>query len=120
MRAVASQIGRAEAGEDTAGPHYSEIHIDLEPGLGGAAQRGIEGRIRDLIAGFPGPAFSLKSFLTERIEEVISGFTAPVVVNVVGNDLDRIEAAARAVARELAEVRGARDVQQAAPAGCRR
>ncbi|WP_342165974.1 efflux RND transporter permease subunit [Methylobacterium sp. SD21] len=117
VRAVASQIGRAEAGEDTAGPHYSEIHIDLEPGLGGAAQRGIEGRIRDLIAGFPGPAFSLKSFLTERIEEVISGFTAPVVVNVVGNDLDRIEAAARAVARELAEVRGARDVQQAAPAG---
>ncbi|MCJ2013545.1 efflux RND transporter permease subunit [Methylobacterium sp. J-076] len=117
VRAVASQIGRAEAGEDTAGPHYSEIHIDLAPGLDGAAQRTIEGRIRDLIAGFPGPAFSLKSFLTERIEEVISGFTAPVVVNVVGNDLDRIEAAARAVARELAEVRGARDVQQAAPAG---
>lgn len=117
VRSVASQIGRAEAGEDTAGPHYSEIHIDLEPGLDGAAQRAIEGRIRELIAGFPGPAFSLKSFLTERIEEVISGFTAPVVVNVVGNDLDRIEAAARAVARELAEVRGARDVQQAAPAG---
>lgn len=117
VRSVASQIGRAEAGEDTAGPHYSEIHIDLEPGLDGAAQRTIEGRIRTLIAGFPGPAFSLKSFLTERIEEVISGFTAPVVVNVVGSDLDRIEAAARAVARELAEVRGARDVQQAAPAG---
>ncbi|GJE36876.1 efflux RND transporter permease subunit [Methylobacterium persicinum] len=115
VRSVASQIGRAEAGEDTAGPHYSEIHID--PGLGGAAQRAIEGRIRELIAGFPGPAFSLKSFLTERIEEVISGFTAPVVVNVVGNDLDRIEATARAVSRELAEVRGARDVQQAAPAG---
>jgi len=36
---------------------------------------------------------------------------------VVGNDLDRIEATARAVSRELAEVRGARDVQQAAPAG---
>jgi Cu/Ag efflux pump CusA len=117
VRSVASQIGRAEAGEDTAGPHYSEIHVDLEPGLDGAAQRTVEGRIREVIAGFPGPAFSLKSFLTERIEEVISGFTAPVVVNVVGTDLDRIEATARAVARELAEVRGARDVQQAAPAG---
>ncbi|MDP4024075.1 efflux RND transporter permease subunit [Methylobacterium sp. NEAU 140] len=117
VRAVASQIGRAEAGQDTAGPHYSEIHIDLDPGLDGAGQRAVEAGIRALIAGFPGAAFSLKTFLTERIEETVSGFTAPVVVNVVGNDLDRIEAAARAVARELAEVRGARDVQQASPAG---
>ncbi|MGU3665456.1 efflux RND transporter permease subunit [Methylobacterium sp. A49B] len=117
VRAVAAQIGRAEAGEDTAGPHYSEIHIDLQPGLDGAAQRSVESAIRDLIAGFPGAAFSLKTFLTERIEETVSGFTAPVVVNVVGSDLDRIEAAARSVARELAEVKGARDVQQASPAG---
>ncbi|MBE7248411.1 MAG: efflux RND transporter permease subunit, partial [Actinomycetospora chiangmaiensis] len=84
VRAVAAQIGRAEAGEDTAGPHYSEIHIDLQPGLDGAAQRSVESAIRDLIAGFPGAAFSLKTFLTERIEETVSGFTAPVVVNVVG------------------------------------
>ncbi|MDP4005554.1 efflux RND transporter permease subunit [Methylobacterium sp. NEAU K] len=117
VRAVASQIGRAEAGQDTAGTHYSEIHIDLEPGLDGAAQRAVEAGIRGLIAGFPGAAFSLKTFLTERIEETVSGYTAPVVVNVVGNDLDRIEATARAVARELAEVRGARDVQLASPAG---
>lgn len=117
VRAVAAQIGRAEAGQDTAGTHYSEIHIDLEPGLDGAGQRAAEAGIRAVIAGFPGAAFSLKTFLTERIEETVSGFTAPVVVNVVGNDLDRIEAAARAVARELAEVRGARDVQQASPAG---
>jgi CzcA family heavy metal efflux pump len=117
VRAVAAQIGRAEAAEDTAGPHYSEIHIDLDHGLDGTAQQAVETRIRALIAGFPGAAFSLKTFLTERIEETVSGFTAPVVVNVVGTDLDRIEAAARSVARELAEVKGARDVQQASPAG---
>jgi CzcA family heavy metal efflux pump len=117
VRAVAAQIGRAEAAEDTAGPHYSEIHIDLQAGLDGAAQRAVEAQIRDLIAGFPGAAFSLKTFLTERIEETVSGFTAPVVINVVGSDLDRIEAAARSVARELAEVKGAQDVQQASPAG---
>ncbi|MHC2106888.1 efflux RND transporter permease subunit [Methylobacterium sp. WL64] len=117
VRTVAAQIGRAEAGQDTAGTHYSEIHIDLEPGLDGAAQRATEAGIRALTAGFPGAAFSLKTFLTERIEETVSGHTAPVVVNLVGDDLPRIEAAARAVARELAEVRGARDVQLAAPAG---
>ena len=44
IRAVASQIGRAEAGQDTAGTHYSEIHIDLEPGLDGAGQGAAEAR----------------------------------------------------------------------------
>ncbi|WP_191970945.1 efflux RND transporter permease subunit [Methylobacterium soli] len=117
IRSVASQIGRAEAGQDTAGPHYSEIHIDLEPGLDGAGQKTVETQIRALMAGFPGAAFSLKTFLTERIEETVSGFTAPVVINLIGNDLDRIEAAARAVAKELAEVRGASDIQQASPVG---
>ncbi|TXM87239.1 efflux RND transporter permease subunit, partial [Methylobacterium sp. WL116] len=106
VRAVAQQVGRAEAGQDTAGTHYSEIHIDLEPGLNGAAQGRSEAGIRALMAGTPGAAFSLKTFLTERIEETVSGYTAPVVINVFGADLDRIEAAARDVARELAEVRG--------------
>ena len=117
IRAVASQIGRAEAGQDTAGTHYSEVHIDLEPGLDGAGQGAAEARIRGLMASFPGAAFSLKTFLTERIEETVSGFTAPVVINVFGNDLAAIEAAARDIAGELAEVRGAVDIQQSSPAG---
>ena len=117
VRAVAQQVGRAEAAQDTAGTHYSEIHIDLAPDLDGAAQGRAEAGIRALTAATPGAAFSLKTFLTERIEETVSGYTAPVVVNVYGADLDRIEAAARGVARELGEVRGAADVQMQSPAG---
>jgi len=117
VRAVAQQTGRAEAGYDLGGPHDSEIHIDLEPGLDGAAQERAEAGIRALTAATPGAAFSLKTFLAERIEEVVSGFTAPVVVSVYGADLDRIEAVARDVARELAEVRGAADVQLRSQAG---
>ena len=117
VRAVAQQVGRAEAGYDVGGTHYSEIHVDLEPGLDGQAQERAEAGIRELMAGTPGASFSLNTFLTERIEETVSGFTAPVVVTVYGSNLDRIEAAARDVARELAEVRGAADVQQRSPAG---
>ena len=117
VRAVAQQVGRAEAGYDVAGTHYSEIHIDLTPGLDGEGQERAEAGIRALTAATPGASFSLKTFLTERIEETVSGFTAPVAVNVFGNDLERIESAARDVARELAEVRGAADVQLVAPAG---
>jgi Cu/Ag efflux pump CusA len=117
VRAVAQQVGRAEAGYDLGGTHDSEIHIDLEPGLDGAGQERAEAGIRALMAATPGASFSLKTFLTERIEEVVSGFTAPVVVSITGTNLDRIEATARDVARELAEVRGAADVQLKSPPG---
>ena len=117
VRAVAQQVGRAEAGYDLGGTHESEIHIDLAADLDGRAQQQAEAGIRSLMAATPGATFSLKTFLTERIEEVVSGFTAPVVVSVYGADLDRIEAAARDVAREIAEVRGAVDIQLKSPAG---
>ena len=117
VRAVAQQVGRAEAGYDVGGTHYSEIHVDLAPGLNGEGQERAEAGIRALMAETPGASFSLKTFLTERIEETVSGVTAPVAIQVFGNDLDRIEAAARDVARELSEVRGAADIQLAAPAG---
>nr|USU32453.1 efflux RND transporter permease subunit [Methylobacterium sp. OTU13CASTA1] len=117
VRAVAQQVGRAEAGYDLGGTHDSEMHIDLDPGLDGAAQARAEASIRALMLATPGASFSLKTFLTERIEEVVSGYTAPVVVSVSGADLETIEATAREVARELAEVRGAVDVQLKSPPG---
>jgi CzcA family heavy metal efflux pump len=117
VRSVAQHAGRAEAGVDTVGPHSSEYEVDLEPGLSGHEQAVAERRIRSDLAGFPGIVFSVKTYLTERIEETVSGFTAAVVVNVYGPNLDVLESAARDVARELGEVPGATGVQQQAPPG---
>jgi CzcA family heavy metal efflux pump len=117
VRSVAQHAGRAEAGVDTVGPHSSEFEIDLEQGLSGEEQELAEERMRAALAHFPGITFSTRTYLTERIEETISGFTAAVVVNIYGPDLDALQNAARDVARELGEVRGAIDVQQQAPPG---
>ena len=117
VRSVAQRVGRAEAGQDTTGTHFSEFEIDLEPGLSGHAQSLAEARIRSVMANFPGVTFSLKTFLTERVEETVSGFTAAVAVNIFGADLDALERAARDVARELGEVPGAVDVQLRSPPG---
>ncbi|MEK9282943.1 efflux RND transporter permease subunit [Bradyrhizobium sp. ISRA442] len=114
---VAQHAGRAEAGIDTVGPHSSEFEVDLEPGLSGEAQSAAEARIRAALADFPGVSFSSKTYLTERVEETVSGFTAAVVINIYGPDLDSLERAARDVARELDEVAGAIDVQQRSPPG---
>ncbi len=117
VRSVAQHAGRAEAGVDTVGPHYSEFEVDLHPGLSGEDQELTEKRIRAALADFPGITFSIKTYLTERIEETVSGFTAAMVVNIYGPDLDSLENAARDIARELGEVPGAIDVIQQSPPG---
>ncbi len=47
--------------------------------------------MRKVLAGFPGVNFALKPFLTERVEESLSGYTASVIVNIYGNDLDQLD-----------------------------
>ena len=117
VRSVAQHVGRAEAGPDTTGTHSSEFEIDLQLGLSGQEQEAAETRIRAVLANFPGVTLSLKTFLTERVEETVSGVTAAVAVNIYGSDLDALDGAARDVERELREVPGAVDVQQRSPPG---
>jgi len=117
VRSVAQHAGRAEAGVDTVGPHSSEFEVGLRQGLAGEDQELAEQRMRSALANYPGIAFSIKTYLTERIEETVSGFTAAVVINIYGPDLDALEKTARDVARELGEVPGAIDIQQQSPPG---
>lgn len=115
VRTVAQRVGRA-ATDDVYGTHSSELEVDLKPVSGDQAATAAA-KMRDALSAFPGAAFSVNTFLTERIEETISGFTAPVVVNIYGNDLDALDAAAGDVAAALARVKGATDVQMQSPPG---
>jgi CzcA family heavy metal efflux pump len=106
---VAQQAGRAEMGEDTFGPHYSEVHVELAPMDGEAAERFIE-EIRKPLLQFPGLTFRVMPFLVERMEETLSGATAEVVVKLYGNDLDALDRAAEKVRSLMLQMRGAVDV----------
>jgi Cu/Ag efflux pump CusA len=61
--------------------------------------------------------FAVETFLTERIEETLAGYTASVVLNVFGDDLDVLDAKAQEIARVLNRVPGATDVQIQSPPG---
>ncbi|MGC2810107.1 MAG: efflux RND transporter permease subunit, partial [Bradyrhizobium sp.] len=84
VRSVAQRVGRAEESEDTWGPHYSEFEVDLKPSLSGDDAEKAQGTIRRTFAGFVGVNAAIMTFLTERIEETFSGYTAAVAVNVFG------------------------------------
>lgn len=110
VRVVAQQVGRAEMADDLWGPHYSEIHVDLKPLSGEQAERA-ESRIREVLSQFPGVYFALKPFLTERIEETISGATAQMAVKIFGQDLNRMDETATKLTALVSSIKGARNVR---------
>jgi CzcA family heavy metal efflux pump len=112
---VAQRAGRAELGEDAFGSHYSEFEVELRP-LTGAAARSVLGELRERLSAIPGVNFTVMPYLTERIEEVVSGNAAPVVVKLFGDNLDSLDVAAARVAATMRSIRGAADVNPATAA----
>jgi CzcA family heavy metal efflux pump len=117
VRSVAQRVGRAERADDILGTQDSEFEVDLKPLKGEAEAELAQSEIRKVLVQFPGVNFAVNTFLTERVEETLSGYTASVVINIFGNDLDILDTKAQAVARVLANIRGASDIQIQSPPG---
>jgi CzcA family heavy metal efflux pump len=116
VRSVSQWAGRAERGADTFGSHYAEYEVELDV-LSGSEQQRVLDSIRSVLASFPGITTEVNTFLIERVDETISGYTAPVVVNIYGDDLDLLDRKALQVAALMETVPGATDVQLRAPSG---
>ena len=116
IRSVSQWAGRAERGADTFGSHYSEFEVDLEPLSGKDQQRVLE-QIRAVMRATPGVLHEAYNFLSERVDETISGYQSPVVVNIFGDDLDQLDQLAQTVAAVMRSVPGATDIQLRSPPG---
>jgi CzcA family heavy metal efflux pump len=116
VRLVAQRAGRATEVVDPTGVNFSEFEVDLKP-MSGSAQTRTLAKINQVMGGFPGLITSVNTFLAERIDETISGFTAPVIVNVFGNDLDILDGKAQEIARVLNRIPGAIGVSVQSPPG---
>jgi CzcA family heavy metal efflux pump len=113
---VAQEAGRAELGEDTEGVEYSEIEVELKwlkREEAEQAERDIRGRVR----AFPGFNFEVLTFLSERIEETLSGSIAQVAVKVHGDDFADLDRAAQDIAAVLNAVPGHDNVRTEAQTG---
>ncbi|HUS35429.1 MAG TPA: efflux RND transporter permease subunit [Verrucomicrobiae bacterium] len=113
---IEQQVGRAELGEDAWPPHRSEFHVELKP-VSGAEQAKVESQIRAILTETPGIQSEVMTFLGDRISESISGETAPVVVNLFGDDLAELDARAEDIASALKSIKDAADVIVKAPPG---
>jgi CzcA family heavy metal efflux pump len=117
---VSQQVGRAEQGEDTWEPNRCEFHVELIDGVPGKEQEQVMKDFRETLEGFPGLQSEVVTFLGDRISETITGESAPVVINVYGDDLDLIDDKAEEIAQVLAKIPGVRDVAVKSPPGAPR
>ncbi|MDP8984767.1 MAG: efflux RND transporter permease subunit [Pseudomonadota bacterium] len=110
VQSIEQQVGRAELGEDTFGPHRSEFHVELKPDATvdqGAAQE----QLRGILEQYQGVQSEVVTFLGDRISESLSGETAQVAVKVFGDDMDAIEGSADKIVAALGKVSGIVDLQ---------
>lgn len=116
VRSVAQQAGRAELGEDVWGVEYSEIEVDLNR-LNAEEYEQVERFMRASLSERAGYTFEMLPFLSERIKETLSGYTATIAVKVYGDDLEAVDRTAAQVADILDDIEGHADVRIEAQTG---
>jgi CzcA family heavy metal efflux pump len=110
VQSVEQQVGRAELGEDTWGPHRSEFHVELK-GDAKVDQSAAQDELRRILEHYPGVQGEVVTFLGDRISESLSGETAQVAVKVFGEDLDALDATGDKIVAVLTKIPGIVDLQ---------
>ena len=102
---VALRVGRAELGEDP----YPVNRIEIDAVIGSDELDARVAALRAQLASLPGISFAIEGFLGERVHEILAGEAAPIVVEVLGPELEPLRGVATALGdriSRLADVNG--------------
>jgi CzcA family heavy metal efflux pump len=110
VQSIEQQVGRAELGEDTWGPHRSEFHVELKPDAK-VDQHAAQEELRKIVSGYPGLQSEVVTFLGDRISESLSGENAQVAVKVFGDDLDALDSTGDKIVAVLGKLPEVVDLQ---------
>ena len=106
VRNFGSHIGQALLGEEIAGVDFGENWISVDPNVDYDKTRA---QIEETVSGFPGMFTNVETYLAERISEVITGESEPIVVRIVGPNLDVLREKADEVKEAMSQVKGIAD-----------
>jgi cobalt-zinc-cadmium resistance protein CzcA len=111
---VVSQLGRPDDGTDMAGFDNVELFAPLSPTgdwpRGLTKERLTEELAKELEQEFPGVTFNFSQYLSDNVEEALSGVKGENSVKVKGPDLEANEATAGALVHTLEGVHGVEDL----------
>jgi cobalt-zinc-cadmium resistance protein CzcA len=111
---VVSALGRPDDGTDVSGFYNIEFFAPLKPfdewPRGLTKEKLTEEINGELTEAFPGVIFNFSQYISDNVEEAISGVKGENSVKVFSNDLERNEAIAEAIVDVMSKVRGVADL----------
>lgn len=110
VRRVSHITGRAGADPHDSGANTSEIQVVFEPDLEKESEKLFK-ELQKVLDTFPGADYSLGQPITHRVEELLSGVRAPIVMKVFGDDLVTLRQTAEQIQSELAKQPGVKNPQ---------
>lgn len=105
IRQVSNIAGRAKADPHGGGANTSEVQIALKEGFQGERDR-IFKDIQAVLDKFGNADFSLGQPITHRVEMLLSGVRAPIVVKIFGDNPEDMQKAGKMVVAELSKQKG--------------
>ncbi len=110
---VVSKTGRADIASDPMGVEISDVIVTLKPREEWTTTHSkdeLVEKMREALAELPGVASSFSQPIALRVDELVSGVKSAIGIKIFGDDLDVLKQRAEAVARVLAKVPGATDI----------
>ncbi len=108
IKTVARKTGRAELDEHSLGTNVSEIEAPYI--LDGRSRAEVAAELREKLAVIPGVNIEIGQPISHRIDAMLSGTEAPIVIKIYGDDLDKLNEIARHVKAIMDDVDGLEDV----------
>jgi HME family heavy-metal exporter len=107
VQAVVRRTGRAERDEHAEPVSNSEMEVTIKPD---ADQMKVRAAIDAILRDVPGITTNIGQPIEHRLSHILSGVPAAIAINLIGEDLELIRAAAKEVEVELKALPGTRDV----------
>jgi CzcA family heavy metal efflux pump len=107
VRNCGSHIGQALLMDEVYGIYFGENWVSVDPSVD---YDGTLNKIQETVDGYPGLYRDVQTYLKERIREVLTGSSDPIVIRIFGPDMNVLRAKADEVQERLSGIEGLTDV----------
>jgi cobalt-zinc-cadmium resistance protein CzcA len=111
---VVARTGSDELGLDPMGLNETDIFMQLAPvsSWRPGGKEALVDAIREVMDGFPGMSVGFTQPIQMRVSEMLTGSTGDVTIKLFGDNLGQLAALSEDLAREIAAIDGAQDLQR--------
>jgi heavy metal efflux system protein len=113
VNGVLSQVGRSNDGTDPSGFYYVQMQVNLKHKDEWKRKISMDGLVREMddsLSKYQGIGYNYSQPIIDNVAESVAGINASNAVKIYGDDLEELDKIANQVLKEIATVKGIKDV----------